>query len=192
MELATAISKNKTTVPATVEALLDKPKSMLHDFHENAFQLGLILDEIKSTRAYKARHKHFTDYIEHELGLSVRTVQRVMLVARFITVYRIPTSTPHDRIISIKPYLDSIGEARIKEVLMLPAPEFKAEIEKYKKDNLSPSEFIEVRFHVTEEQKGIIEQALKKCKEQGQTESDGQALEYIMADFLAGMQNEQG
>lgn len=192
MELVTAILKNKTKIPIMVEALLDKPKAMLHDFHENAFQLGLVLDEIKSTKAYKARHKHFTDYIEHELGLSVRTVQRVMLVARFITAYRIPTSTPHDRIISIKPYLDSIGEARIKEVLALPAQEFKAEIERYKNDNLTHDDFVEVKFRVTKEQKNIIDQGLKKCKEQGQTESDGQALEYIMADFLAGMQNEQG
>lgn len=190
MELGKTIVKNKITAPAVVDALLDKPKSMLHDFHENAFQLGLILDEIKSTRAYKARHKHFTDYIQHELDLSVRTVQRVMLVARFITAYRIPTSTPHDRIISIKPYIDSIGESRIKEVLALPATEFKAEIERYKNDNLAHDGFVEVKFRVTKEQKHIIEQGLKKCKEQGQTESDGQALEYIMADFLAGIQNE--
>lgn len=166
------------------------------------FVLGGVLVEIQK-RGW-TDHGEFYAHVEERHGIKKRKAQYLMSVFSAIVVLDIPWTDAKDvgwsnlRILS--PYLtaDNVGEwlAKAKgkthaEVLVM-LDEFKASgtVPTNPFDDGTKSKFKTLKFDVTDDMSTTVDLAIEKAMKEGTTDSEGQALEYMSMDFLAGGKKE--
>lgn len=92
------------------------------------------------------------------------------------------------RALAIAPLVKNGGNAQdlLQLARNLPATDFAREIAKLKDPEGGAAEFTRVSFNIPNESAEVVTSAIAKAKREGETESDGRALELICADYLAG------
>jgi hypothetical protein len=161
------------------------------------FLLGGVLSEIQK-RGW-AGHKEFYNAIDHRHGLKKRKTQYLMSVYKMLIALDVPWEDAKQvgwsNLRVLAPLLDAnnvkewIEKAKgmTHKALVEAVQEFKGTKKKEDPfDGETSTPTYTFTFQVHEDQKPLIVEAVEKAKQEGNTKFDGQALEYIAIDFLAG------
>lgn len=181
---------------------LDKATETLTEFDQvkkslqvHFLHLGRLLREIKDNLYYKVRgYDNFKHFVEAELDFGWRRAfYLAQLVEKLETLglLQVAMESGHG-VTSLQTILCLDDKAEVERLLAAPASpgEVRERVASIK--GVIPDGDLWHVYHipVSAEQKGVIEEALWRAKVMGNTDSLGQAMEYICADFISDPNNQ--
>lgn len=72
-------------IAGTLDSFTERIKALIRNITKNAYEIGVALNKVKKTDAWKVRHQSFEGWVIGELGLSIPTANSLAKVARNLT-----------------------------------------------------------------------------------------------------------
>jgi hypothetical protein len=192
-EVVAQIQKIKTQKEA-----INKLNAVQDEGNFALFRTGGILGKMKA-KDWKGEADDFFEFVETELGMKKRKAQYAIGIYEKLVELDIPWNAANKlgwsklRLIHAILDEDNVAEIMAKVLPLKNLFEVTNFVRDWKtkeggkginaKDGSTP--ITRLSFQVHEDQKETIQLALAKAKEEGNTEFDGPALEYVCLDYLA-------